>query len=41
MKYFSEHLKNFQSDILTNKEKENFVKLIQNFKMEDRQFEDS
>ncbi len=41
MKYFSEHLKNFPSDILTNKEKENIVKLIQNFKMEERQFEDS
>ena len=41
MKYFSEHLKNFPSDILTIKEKENFVKLIQNFQIEERQFEDS
>ena len=41
MKYFSEHLKNFPSDVLTNKEKENFIKLIQNFQMEERQFEDS
>ena len=40
MKYFSEHLKNFPSDVLTNKEKENFIKLIQNFQMEERQFED-
>ena len=41
MKYFSDHLKNFPSDILTNKEKRGFVKLIQNFQMEERQFEDS
>ena len=38
--YFNEHLKNFPNDVLTNKEKENFVNLIRNFKLEEKHFED-
>ena len=37
---FSEHLKNFPNDVLTNKEKENFINLIQNFQLEEKHFED-
>ena len=38
--YFTEHLTNFPNDVLTNKEKENFINLIQNFKLEEKRFED-
>ena len=38
--YFTEHLTNFPNDVLTNKEKENFVNLIRNFKLEEKHFED-
>ena len=40
IKYFSEHLKDFPSDVLTNKEKDNFIVLIQNISIQEKKFED-
>ena len=40
VKYFTEHLINFPADVLTNREKEKFIKLIQNYSSETMQLED-
>ena len=40
VKYFSEHLKEFPADVLTNKEKDNFIMLIQNISIQEKKFED-
>ena len=40
VKYFSEHLKEFPGDVLTNKEKDNFIMLIQNISIQEKKFED-